>query len=422
MEGVGTGGGGLRSWQIIEGLRSAGLEVVFSMPRNRFLRRTFNDLIPTDAVRRLWTDSNQDEIIQREKPDVIVCVKPGTGNWKGDYGIPVAVDFHGPGLIEFEQIAKDFLPSARYTWMTRKIQSISQGDFFTCAGRRQRYYFLAFLIMAGVDISDLEIHYMPVAMSPDLPEHSVDTERASIIFSGGFYPWLNPMDGLKSLTTILHEKGRGHLDIFGGTHETSPDEIKLFNAFREELETNSRVTFHGWVSREEVIEAYRTGLAAFEVMPCNAERQLAFTTRTVEFLWAGLPVIYNDYAELSEMIEQYRAGWLIPPEDPRALSDVIDRILGDPQEVARASENAQSLVRENLVYDRVIGPLADFCKNPHVRKKRTDGDFLIVPSARKGFGYIDHLYAHYRRLPFGEFVKAVAAAGYLLAKNKMQNL
>jgi aryl-phospho-beta-D-glucosidase BglC (GH1 family) len=46
--------------------------------------------------------------MQREKPDVIVCVKPGAENWKRDYGIPVAVDFHGPGLIEFDNSAKGF--------------------------------------------------------------------------------------------------------------------------------------------------------------------------------------------------------------------------------------------------------------------------------------------------------------------------
>jgi glycosyltransferase involved in cell wall biosynthesis len=392
------------------------------MPRNRFLRRTFNDSIPKDATERLWTDSNQDAIISKEKPDVIVCVKPATGKWTKDHGIPVAVDFHGPDLIEFEQMAKYFLPTARYTLATRKLQSIALGDFFTCAGRRQRYYFLAFLMMAGVEISDLEVHYMPVAMSPDLPEHSPDVQRKSIIFSGGFYPWLNPMDGLRSLASILERNGGGHLDIFGGSHETNPDDSQEFEAFRSDLERNPQVTFHGYVPREEVIEKYRTGYTAFELMPRNAERDMAFTTRTVEFLWAGLPVIYNDYAELSEMIKQYQAGWLVPASDSRALSEVVNRILDEPLEVARASENAQTLVRENLVYDRVIKPLADFCRNPRIRKRSQDSDYLMIPSPKKGFGYIDHLYVHYRRLPFKEFVKAVATAGYVLVKNKVQNL
>jgi len=79
-------------------------------------------------------------------------------------------------------------------------------------------------------------------------------------------------------------------------------------------------------------------------------------------------------------------------------------------------------VRENLVYDRVIGPLADFCANAWRRKRTGDSDFLMIPSPKnKGFGYIDQLYIHYRRLPFNEFVRAVFKAAAVLAKNRWDN-
>lgn len=411
----------MRSWQIIQGLRSKGLDVVFSMPRNRFLRRTFSSNIGPEDEQRLWTDSNQDAIIEREQPDVIVCAKPATKKWNKDHGIPLAVDFHGPDLIEFEQMAKVFVPTARYTLASRKLQTITHADFFTCAGRRQRYYFLAFLMMAGIDLPDMDIHYMPVALSPDLPGHEPDLERLSFVFSGGFYPWLNPMPSLRKLAEELYRRGKGHLDIYGGSHEANQQDIDEFEGFRSELSRNRAVSFHGFVSREEVIERYRTGYVAFELMPHNIERELAFTTRTVEFLWAGLPVIYNDYAELSDLIGAYDAGWLVPPTDDRALGEVVERILDDPDEVLRASENAQRLVRENLVYDRAIEPLARFCHNPTMRKREADSDFLFVPSPRKGYGYLDYLYLYYRRFPFTDFVRNVATSAMVLAKTRLKN-
>ncbi len=421
LDGLGTSGGGLRSWQIIKGLESQGLEVVYSMPWNRFLRRKFNADIPSQVTERLWTDSNQDEIIEKEKPDVIVCVKPATKKWKNNHEIPVAIDFHGPDLIEFEQMAKAFLPMARFTLATRKLQTISLGDFFTCAGLRQRYYFMGFLMMAGVDISEMAIHYMPVAMSPDLPAHEPDLDRRSIIFSGGFYPWLNPMPALKSLADELQQRGLGRLDIYGGSHETNPEDKHQFEEFQKEMAKNPSVTFHGFVSRDEVLEAYRTGYVAFELMPRNVERELAFTTRTVEFLWAGLPVIYNDYAELSDLIRQYQAGWLISAGDRQALSEVVREVQDDPDTVAEKSRNAQRLIRENLVYDQVIGPLAEFCHRPYLRKRAGASNFLVIPSPRSGYGYIDYLYLHYRRLPFWEFLKAVFTASVVLIKNKLDN-
>ena len=423
LQGMATSGGGLRSWQIIQGLQSRGLDVVYSLPWNRFLRRKFDDSLPQEVKDRLWTDSNQDDIIEREKPDVIVCVKPATRKWEKDHQVPVAIDFHGPDLIEFEQMAKAYLPTARFALATRKIQSIAQGDYFTCAGRRQRYYFMAFLLMAGIDISNMEIHYMPVAMPPELPAHAPDLEHRSVIFAGGFYPWLNPMPALRALAEDLRRVGRGRLDIYGGSHETNPNEKREFDEFRKDLSANPFVKFHGFVSREELLASYRTGFVAFELMPHNVERELAFTTRTVEFLWAGLPVIYNDYAELSELIGQYNAGWLVPPTDFEALSEVVHHIQNDSDDVLKASENAQRLVRENLVYDRVIGPLADFCANPWRRKRTGDSDFLMIPSPKNnGFGYIDQLYIHYRRLPFNEFLKAVFKAAAVLAKNRWDNL
>jgi len=422
LAGMATSGGGLRSWQIIRGLESRGFEVVYSLPWNRFLRREFDDNLPQNVRERLWTDSNQDEIIEKEKPDVIVCVKPSTRKWENNHDIPVAIDFHGPDLIEFEQMAKDYLPTARFALATRKLQSIAQGDFFTCAGLRQRYYFMAFLMMAGIDISDLEIHYMPVAMSPDLPEHEPDLERRSIIFAGGFYPWLNPITALKFVAEELQKNESGNLEIYGGSHDTNPGEKREFDEFKRELESNPFVMFHGYVTREKLVESYRRGYLALELMPRNPERELAFTTRTVEFLWAGLPVIYNNYAELSDMIQEYQAGWVVSPEDFEALSEVLGRIRDHPEEVATASENAQRLVREKLVYDSVITPLAEFCENPRRRKRSRESDFLMVPSVKRGFGYIDQIYLHYRRLPFGEFVKALIRAAAVITKNRVDNM
>ncbi len=421
LEGLPTSGGGLRSWQIIQGLEMEGFEVVYSMPRNRFLRRQFDKKIPQEHIDRLWDDSNQDRIIERVKPDVIVCVKPATRKWRNNHGIPVAVDFHGPDLIEFEQMAKFFLPTARFTLATRKLQSVSVGDFFTCAGRRQRYYFMGFLMLAGVDISDLEIHYMPVAMPAEMPEHEPDLERRPIIFSGGFYPWLNPMPALRILAETLNENGVGCLDIYGGSHETNPEDKAEFERFREDMSRYPSVAFHGFVSRAELLDRYRTAYVAFELMPRNAERELAFTTRTVEYLWAGVPVIYNDYGELTELIRDYDAGWLVCPTDRAAIAEVINHVQKDPDAVLRASHNARLLVKEHLVYERVIGPLAGFCRNPRVRKRDTGTDFLIIPSEKKGFGYIDQLYLHYRRLPFKDFVKALFTAAYVLGRNKIIN-
>jgi hypothetical protein len=82
--------------------------------------------------------------------------------------------------------------------------------------------------MAGVALNDLEIHYMPVAMSGELPPHEPDLEHRAIIFAGGFYPWLNPMPALLDLSQSLRKVNNCYLEIFGGSHEANPEEKRAW--------------------------------------------------------------------------------------------------------------------------------------------------------------------------------------------------
>jgi len=416
LEGLATSGGGLRSWQIVQGLLAHGFEVAYSMPDGCYLSRTFREQIPPEARERLWTPLNQDQIIEHERPDVIILTKPALKFWQKDYEIPLALDFHGPDAIEFEQMNQGRDPLGRPHRIISKLKTIAEADFFTCAGRRQRYYFMAYLLMAGVALDELEIHYMPVAMSGELPPHQPELEHRAIIFAGGFYPWLNPMPSLLDLAGCFKKVSNCYLEIFGGSHETNAAEKGRFDAFKAELEKNSKVTFHGTIPRDQLLKWYQKAYVAFEVMPRNPERELAFTTRTVEFMWAGLPVIYNDYAELSDLICQYQAGWLVSPGNISQLEEVVKLVAADTDAVRRASANAQRLVRENLTYEKVITPLADFCRHPKRRQSPQGGDFFILP---RGRGVVDNLYLDYKTLSGRAFVANLFRQALLRGKRKI---
>ena len=87
----------------------------------------------------------------------------------------------------------------------------------------------------------------------------------------------------------------------------------------------------------------------------------------MEYLWCGLPVIYHDYAELSDYIRDYKAGWIVDPDDRTAIAAVINDIFDHPEQVAERSQNAQRLVRELLSWDETIGPLDVAIRHPSVR-------------------------------------------------------
>ncbi|MDP8911937.1 MAG: glycosyltransferase, partial [Actinomycetota bacterium] len=88
----------------------------------------------------------------------------------------------------------------------------------------------------------------------------------------------------------------------------------------------------------------------------------------VEYLWCGLPVIYNDYSELSELIAEYDAGWTLEPDDSEAIRRVLAEIFDDRAVVSRKSDNAQRLARERLAWDATITPLDESVRRPSLRR------------------------------------------------------
>ena len=71
---------------------------------------------------------------------------------------------------------------------------------------------------------------------------------------------------------------------------------------------------------------------------------MAMTTRTVEYLSLGVPVIYSNFNWLAEKISQYDAGWCLEPGDKHELDTLLDQITaGDLAMLGRKSENALAL-------------------------------------------------------------------------------
>ena len=402
LPGLPTSGGGLRSWQIIQGLKGTGIEVVFSMPvEDRYLGRMYRDKIPKEVIDLAWNFKNQDDIVSQVKPDVLIFANPDLNHLKKEWHLPIACDLHGPRIIEFELMDNDLKASNRSYRLTAKINNLIKSDFLTCAGLRQKYYFLSFLLQGGIPLSDIRIEFMPVSLSPQLPERNQShPEEKVFIYAGGFYPWQDVAFGLLTLSEMLRKRDIGKLVIYGGSHRLHEKDGSAFDSLMNKLSNNPCVHFAGYVTREELLKTYLSGYVFYEVMGQNYERELAFTTRTVEALWSGLPVIYNNYSDLSEYITSYRAGWCVNPADKRAVEAAINSALDNPGLATEYGINAQRLVREKLTWDKTIKPLADFCRNPAIKSSK-NRHVMIFHSRREILTLLDKAYVHYRQKGLG---------------------
>ena len=67
----------------------------------------------------------------------------------------------------------------------------------------------------------------------------------------------------------------------------------------------------------------RRAHVAMDLMRRNPERELAFASRTVHYLWCGLPVIHSRILEVAALIEEYEAGWMVDPEDAAGIRAMV---------------------------------------------------------------------------------------------------
>ncbi|MCX4537902.1 glycosyltransferase [Streptomyces sp. NBC_01669] len=106
-----------------------------------------------------------------------------------------------------------------------------------------------------------------------------------------------------------------------------------------ELGIADRVTFHGLVSDQAVLDAYvRCDVFC---MPGTAELQ---SLVTMEAMAAGKPVVAADAMALPHLVHPGRNGLLFPPGDVPTLASALGSVLGDTEARIRMGEASREIV------------------------------------------------------------------------------
>ncbi len=362
LDGRPATGAGLRALGLGEGLRSSGHDVVYGVPVSA---AHASGLEASDQV-LLYTPHRIDDLLRRSAAEVAVFQHwPVVAALERPPNCPVVIDFHGPLLLE--TLYRD---AKEVRWLSlEKHRALRRADFFTCAGWRQVHYFAGYLLSAGFDLREPPIEVVPFSMPPELPVPGPRPPAPRFVYGGVALPWQDPSVGLRVLADEIASRGAGTLDLYGGKHPTISFRSGPLDMLWSQLARSPGVQAHGVTNRSELVAEYRTATVAWDLMARNLERELAFTSRTVEYLWCGLPVVYNDYGELTRYIRDFDAGWVVAPGDEQAIRNVISEIYNDPAAVAAKSANAQQLVAAHLTWDRTIEPLAAFCREPRPARR-----------------------------------------------------
>ena len=355
---------GLRAFGLAEGLRANGVKVKTLVTRGftdrQWLRFGRSVPHPTAPHAEVVSARRLARYLETNAPAVVVLINSNqVDHLRPIRGVRYVLDFFAPKMLETlyqhgEGYPRDELAALR----RRKIRAIELADAFIVNGKKKLPYFLAWMLQADRDVRTLPVEVVnmcaPVSFSGEAGPVGSGVRFA---VAGYLQSWSTLGSWVKVVERQLERPGM-RLDLllpwhWGGAAERSHES----RADLDRIERNGSVTTHGPMTFSE-FQAFLSKIdVSIDLFQHNLEREYAMVTRSVISLACGVPVIHPPFTEVSPMIAEYDAGWLVDPPDTKALEDVISGILDDPDLVRRKKENARALASEVLDPAVAVKPL-----------------------------------------------------------------
>lgn len=167
---------------------------------------------------------------------------------------------------------------------------------------------------------------------------------------------LEKYKGFDYLLRAAHELSRRGVDVEvelvgDGSQRRQLEELA------EELSLSERVLFRGQLNSADVRRAMARATMLVHPSPDIGD---AVPTVIKEAMAVGAPVIGSDVAGIPELLDGGRCGVVVPPADPHALADAIQRLLDDPALRRSYAEAARKHAEQTFDLRRNGPRLAEF--------------------------------------------------------------
>ncbi len=122
----------------------------------------------------------------------------------------------------------------------------------------------------------------------------------------------------QALTLLEAGSSAPHLVVVGDGERREP-----LRRLAHQLGLASRIHFLGWRTDLQAI------LGELDMVIC-CSRNEGTPVALIEAMAAGIPVVSTDVGGVGDLVVQGETGWLVPPDDPPALAQAVQRLLEDP--------------------------------------------------------------------------------------------
>lgn len=313
----------------------------------------------------------------------------------------LVVDGYDPLMAEWLALSRAADPEERrQQWNKRMIELARQyliGDFYLCASERQRDWWLGLLEASGrlnpaTFDADPSFRSLIDVVPYGLPEGPLPPHKPVIkgvwpgieagdrlaLWGGGLWPWLDPLTAIRAVAKARAAHPTLKL-VFPGTRHPNqamagmPNRTAAAQTLAAELGLLDRAVFFGdWVPYADWPHVLQECDVALTLHHDTVETRLAFRSRVLEYIWAGLPTVATGGDATSDLLARYDLAIITPEGDVDAVAAALVRLLDEPP---AQRQPAFARARAALTWERAAAPLLAYCTDPKpaADRPRRDG-------------------------------------------------
>jgi hypothetical protein len=355
-----------------------------------------------------WS-SGQDLVALTAQAEVVLAPSDlvGVHPQIGDSPAALVIDGYDPLLSEWLAMHHHLpLDTQRALWQIRLTHHAAQfhmGDFFICASERQRDWWLGQLEAQGrinpaTYAADPTLRGLIDVVPYGLPEtppqatrpvikgvwSGIEVDDRLVLWGGGLWPWLDPETAIAAMALLADQHPNVKL-VFPGTRhpnpglENIPTRVESARRRAADLGLLDKTVFFGdWVPYADWPSVLLESDVALTLHHATLETRLAFRTRILDYVWAGLPTVATAGDTTSDLVAAFDLGCVVDFGDTPAVAAALADLLAEPP-TTRAARFAQA--RAHLAWDRVVAPLVAFCRAPRRAADRLNPDGWTPPHA-----------------------------------------
>lgn len=387
-------GPGIRTWQFAWSLARAGHEVRLLAMRTP---GAYGEALPSPEVRGDVTVERVSDVafldpatlrrtIREFRPDALVgaSLYGSAAVARAGTSLPFWADQFGHVMAEAQ--AKAAVEGRNwpvaYAWsLLRPV--LRSADRLSVVSERQRYGAIGELGAVGRLTAEtcgyeftavIPCALVPPGESPPPPPAAegrlvrgirVPENAFVVLWSGSLNVWTDMDTIARGLEAAMSRESRIHFVATGGA--VPGLDIATWKRFEERVKGSPhRERFHleGWVPAGQIaryVDEADIGILADRPI---YEGLLGSKNRLVQWMGAGLPVLYNRIGDLGDLLEVRRLGLTFPPGDASALTERLLWATGHAAELRDLAARARDVALGELTFEKTTHELVNWVGEP----------------------------------------------------------